>query len=470
MATPRDADAPTCRRLLTGEGARLTTRARLAEGGEGVLYAVETCDPVAGPLVAKIYHAPTADRARKLAAMVARPPENAVAVRPRSLAWPIDLLCARREDEARVVGFLMPRIEGRRPLADLLSPAARRRAFPSFTYRHLVCVARNLALVVGQLHECGYVIGDLNESNILVGDDTLVTLVDTDSFQVQDPWRRRTFRCRVGRPELTAPELMGHPFGTTPRTVDQDAFSLAVLLFRLLMEGTHPFAAAWREAGEPPALESRIAKGQFTYGSQRGSLVPAPGAPPVWILAPQLRELFVACFERGHRAPAERPPARCWQAALDTTERGLAVCGASVRHWHSAHLRHCPWCQRAESLGGHDPFAPPAPVREESRLSLWPGLAAYAMEACLNAVRRTTLAAACARYAPYLWWVLGLHLSRLVRERWAGWRTALRRRSATRRELESRLFVLASRARLAFRAALRATARRAAIAGAPPVP
>ena len=55
------------------------------------------------------------------------------------------------------------------------------------------------------LHERGYVVGDVNESNILVNRGALVTLIDTDSFQVRSA--EQVYRCRVGKPEYTPPEL-----------------------------------------------------------------------------------------------------------------------------------------------------------------------------------------------------------------------------------------------------------------------
>ena len=42
-----------------------------------------------------------------------------------------------------------------------------------------------------------------NESNILVTDTALVTLVDTDSFQVREPHNGGVYRCPVGKPEFT---------------------------------------------------------------------------------------------------------------------------------------------------------------------------------------------------------------------------------------------------------------------------
>src|SRR5438093_919042 len=79
----------------------------------------------------------------------------------------------------------------------------------------------------------GYGIGDLNERNLLVTTQALVTLVDTDSFQVKAA--ERVFRCRVGSAEYTPPELQGARFADIDRGPQHDAFGLGVLIFQLLM-------------------------------------------------------------------------------------------------------------------------------------------------------------------------------------------------------------------------------------------
>ena len=68
----------------------------------------------------------------------------------------------------------------------------------------------------------------------------LITLLDCDSFQVSDPQLGKNYRCPVGKPEYTAPELQGKSFRDQDRTVATDSFALAVMLFqmrRLRMHG-----------------------------------------------------------------------------------------------------------------------------------------------------------------------------------------------------------------------------------------
>ncbi len=325
----------------------------LGRGGEACVYTI----PTDTNLVAKIYHKPTDQHARKLSVMLAHPPENPTATLGHiSIAWPYELL--RSSDESKsVVGFLMPRIRGMRPIIDFYNPRTRRQHCPLFSYEYLLRTARNLAAAFAALHAGGYCVGDVNESNILVSDTALVTLVDTDSFQVRDPENHQVYRCAVGKPEFTPPELQNKTFAECDRAVAHDLFGLGVLIFQLLMEGTHPFSGIYQGAGEPPPYEARIASGHFTYSQKhRVPYIPTPIAPPWEILHPGLQELFLRCFESGYDNPLLRPSAASWLLTLAEAEASLITCTKNPQHRYDAHQRNCPWCERSLQLGGRDPF------------------------------------------------------------------------------------------------------------------
>ncbi|MGC1722484.1 MAG: hypothetical protein WA746_26180, partial [Isosphaeraceae bacterium] len=259
-------------------------------------------------LVAKVYHNPTDRHERKLAAMIANPPVDPMAAKGHvSIAWPVDLL-QTTHGAGRFVGFLMHRVAGLRPIIDYYNPRTRRQQCPLFDYRYLHRTARNLAAAVGALHLRGYVIGDVNESNTLVTESALVTLVDTDSFQVRDPQTGLVYRCPVGTPQFTPPELQNKTFAHVDRMPEHDAFGLAVLIFQLLMEGAHPYAGRYTGSGDPPPFEVRISLGHFPHGTRpRGPYRPMPAALPLGVLHPSLQELFERCFVDGHRDPQARP-------------------------------------------------------------------------------------------------------------------------------------------------------------------
>ncbi len=340
-------------RQSNGQFITLDSESVLGVGGEARIYAIPQ-DPW---LVAKVYHRPTTERARKLVVMLANPPDDPMVAQGRvSIAWPLDLLRSA-DSKSQIVGFLMPLVTGMRPILDFYNPGARRKRCPLFNYLYLHRAARNLSAAVSALHERGYVIGDMNESNIFVAETALVALVDTDSFQVRDPHNRNVYRCTVGKIEFTPPELQGGSFADIDRKPAHDLFGLAVLIFQLLMEGTHPFTGIFKGEGDPPSYGERISAGHFPYsGKRRVPYRPSLIAPSFGILNPELRKLFVRCFRNGRRRPKVRPDARTWQRALNDAEKALVTCPQNDQHLYGDHLKSCPWCERSRRLGDRDPF------------------------------------------------------------------------------------------------------------------
>ncbi|MBL1263464.1 helix-hairpin-helix domain-containing protein [Candidatus Methylomicrobium oryzae] len=329
---------------------------KLGGGGEANVYELVNRHE---PLVAKIYHKfPNKELVDKLLAMLVTPPDDPMSGKGHaSIAWPVDLL----EDPGtgQVMGFLMPRVRDMHRIVDFYNPTLRLQQCPLFDYGYLHHTARNLASAVRALHARSYVIGDVNESNILASKTTLITLIDTDSFQVHDPGSRTLYRCRVGTPEYTPPELQGKSFAQIDRSFEHDFFGLGVVIFRLLMQGVHPFVGVYIGNNSDPSTttEALIKAGHFPYST--GRFVPyKPGfnAPSFDVLHPRLQQLFIRCFEDGHSTPSMRPDAKAWQDALEEAEQSLITCSLNKQHKHGKHLTKCPWCERARALNGHDLF------------------------------------------------------------------------------------------------------------------
>jgi WD40 repeat protein len=328
-------------------GQHITLGTRIGGGGEGTVFDVPGTE-----CVAKVYHKPTREMALKLVAMVSDPPIDPTGTLGHvSIAWPVDLLWKDRQ----AIGFLMPRVANMLPLHTVWTPKNRRDRVPLFNYLYLHRTARNLAAAFASLHASGHVVGDVNESNILVNSRALVSLVDTDSFQIYDRSRQATYRCPVGKPEFTPPELQGQSLREVNRTPAQDCFGLAVAIFQLLMEGTHPFGGVFQGQGDPPSIADRIASGHFLYSRQLAvPYRPTPIAPEFTMIAPRLQRLFVRCFDA--RTPRDRPNAQVWLHALDEAEHHLVTCDRNTQHRYDDGLERCPWCARTQKLGGRDPF------------------------------------------------------------------------------------------------------------------
>ncbi|MGV3773959.1 MAG: protein kinase domain-containing protein [Verrucomicrobiales bacterium] len=353
------------RRHSNGQVISLAHAKLIGAGGEARIYLPQEDTT----LVAKVWHKPTPERIKKVQAMIANPPvDPTVAQKHSSIAWPVDMI-ESASSHPQVMGFLMPYVKGMRTVFDFFNPKSRRERCPLFNYFYLHRTARNLAIAIRALHERNYVIGDLNESNVLVAETALTTIVDTDSFQVWDAERGIIYRCRVGKPEFTPPEMQGKTFSEVNRSPQQDLFGLGTIIFQLLMEGTHPFAGSYTGTGEAPTYEQRISAGHFPYSSVGNvPYTPKAIAPPFETLHPALQNLFIRCFVDGHRDPNLRPDTTSWQIGLEEAENSLVTCWNNEQHIYGGHLAHCPWCERTKLLGGRDPFPSVKSVKQGNHM------------------------------------------------------------------------------------------------------
>jgi DNA-binding helix-hairpin-helix protein with protein kinase domain len=365
--------------LQQESGATITLGRVIAQGGEGKIYTI-----VENPaLLAKIFHKPTPEKAAKLQAMLLNRPEDVTRLQGHiSIAWPTSRIA---DTQGHYIGFLLPNIDyGSNseikvfPLLKIYNPFDRRQTNKYFTWEYLLRMATNLASVIEALHQKGYVIGDLNESNVLVTSTALVVLIDCDSIQVpaqhEDDGEQGYFPCTVGKPEYTPPELHGKDFSLVRRRKHHDAFSLAVLIFLMLMEGRHPFAGVWRGDRGQLTLEQSIRSGNFPYAYPRRLLTPPKNALPFNTLPPKMQRLmrrcFVTCsFSIGRWYPLAwcRPSARAWKHALSNAEKHLVDCERNNQHVYSDHLEYCPWCRRMER-GIPDPFPPIRGIEKKVRV------------------------------------------------------------------------------------------------------
>jgi serine/threonine protein kinase len=318
---------------------------KLGEGGEGSVWSV-----IGHQQVAKIYNAQTATQIqeKKLELMINNPPQDDMAIRYNhiSIAWPDALLF----QGTTFAGFLMPCLKDSFKILDIYNPKVRKVKCPGFNWKYLVHTALNLSVAVQAIHSKNYVIGDLNEGNIMVNPQALVSLIDTDSFQVKDNVGL-VYPCPVGKEEFTPPELHGRQFNQVTRLPYHDYFGLGVLIFLLLMEGNHPFTGRMKlenPSADPDNIYC-LKTGKFPYAPNR-VCDPRPTAPTFKLLPKTIRSLFLRCFMDGYKQPSTRPTPAEWVKVLESAEEDLLECRRDPSHWYSNHLHDCPWCQPARPL------------------------------------------------------------------------------------------------------------------------
>ena len=246
----------------------------------------------------------------------------------------------------------------------------------------------------------GQVCGDLNPRNICINLDRKdrdvykVTLVDTDSYHfIAD---ESVYRCEVGLAEYLAPELQQKISGEVTLknaplptfTRETDLFALAVHVFCLLMNGSHPFACAkkngtifsntmeqmaeTRESVVAPQPIENIKSGFFPFYIRRMNVDIPAYAPEFESLEPTLQELFVQTFVEGYKNPKRRVQADKWVAVLGTVIESFneKTVRCPEEHIYFKHMTECPFCEiqkKMESIMGEDidvSIEPPVPPEE----------------------------------------------------------------------------------------------------------
>lgn len=207
----------------------------------------------------------------------------------KSISYPIEfLLNSKRE----VVGYVMPKAQGI-PLQRLFSISEIQKYFPKWRLSHLLYLALSLTQAVKKVHEQNLIIGDLNANNILVENEQHVTIIDTDSFQVND------YPSDVGMVEYTRQihmdSLENGGYKNLLKSKYDDINALSIVIFQILHTGQLPYNHV---NGEESYMDN-IKKGFFPYdcaGSTSGSVPNA--SKKQWQMTPQaLKNYFCKVFK-----------------------------------------------------------------------------------------------------------------------------------------------------------------------------
>ena len=181
---------------------------------------------------------------------------------------------------------------------------------------------------------------------VLVDASALVSIVDTDSFQVRDG--AKVYRCPVASEGFTPPELLGVDTSTVTQTVYHDRYRIALIIYHLLFT-RHPFDEGTWISGDSPSQVELMQKGVWLYNPQ-GLLQSHKVTIPLQVIHPKLQELFKKCFNDGHKDAIKRPSAEEWSEALRLAIDDLTSCGKVDNHKYSNNYGKCYWCERKAAL------------------------------------------------------------------------------------------------------------------------
>ena len=274
--------------------------------------------------------------------MVKNPPKRKIL---SQVAWPLEALY---DENNFFCGFIMPRLNGTVTLQAFYEYPQTK--YPDMKVKYKVIVAQNICVVLSELHAAGYVFGDFNPANIGVNPKTgEVAFYDMDTCHFSDPHTGHTYRCMGGCDGYVAPELLAkvrrenksYRDASLPTfTENTDNFSLAIHIFKLLMNGITPYVDGYRfdqVMVHPPSLPHKDTLSAEIHGllskacNSQGRLRP-------WLLHALDNK---PCNSQGRK----RPTAEDWYHALLYFEKNLVNCRKNPAHDYRAAFTHCPYCE-----------------------------------------------------------------------------------------------------------------------------
>lgn len=255
-------------------------------GGEGTIYTTS----VQG-VVAKIYKPEKLDRSKfeKLSLMMTK------SINCEGVCFPLALLYNQRNE---FVGYLMKQASGKELQRCVFIPQLLKKTFPNWTKIDTVTLCVTILKKLKYLHERNIILGDINPNNILVISPTEVYFVDTDSYQIEG------FPCPVGTINYTAPEIQRKEYASFLRTLGNERFAVATLLFMIMLPGKPPYSL---QGGENQI--DNIINGDFAYASGNRSTGKAPEGMWrfCWSHLPRyLKDDFYETFRKGGEHSTEK--------------------------------------------------------------------------------------------------------------------------------------------------------------------
>ncbi len=284
--------------VLATTGEKFTLVKRLSGGAEGMVFFTDN-----PKYVAKIYHKGviTPLRWAKLKKL------TEIGITSHGFCTPQHLLYFRGVP----VGYTMFMGKGHTLGNVFDGPDAMIDNYPDWT-RLDVC--ETLLTLIGkylylQMHDI--IAGDIQLKNALINTSSDLYLIDMDSVQIGN------LPCPVGTEDFTDPRLWGRDFSSFVRTLKDEDYSIAMLVFTVLFCGLHPYAT--RNGAE--TLREEILNHNFPYTLDNSDTehIPLGGYDHIWEYLPDnLRTMLYNTFHEGKIYEAV-----CWRAAVQEYMRDL---------------------------------------------------------------------------------------------------------------------------------------------------
>jgi len=155
----------------------------------------------------------------------------------KGVCWPLSILYNYNND---AVGYLMllagKFFDEAIDLWHIIGKKNISKFYPDYKTLDLVEVSLDILDKIDQLHQYNIILGDIKPANILItSKNSFIYFVDTDNYQIEN------LPCTGGEPEFTPPERQGLKYDTYLRTIEEESFAVATLLFMIFMLRIAPF-------------------------------------------------------------------------------------------------------------------------------------------------------------------------------------------------------------------------------------
>lgn len=249
----------------------------IASGGEGSVYETNT------PYICKIFKVCNANRYKyeKIELML----RTSISI--DGICWPRRMVYNLQGD---FIGYLMPKAYGKQLKKIFLNNNSNIEDTSKIDIMFYINLCLTILEKFEYLHRKGIIIGDVSPMNILVVSDEEVYFVDTDSYQIGG------FPCLVDLLSYTAPELQVNKNKRYLRTLGNENFSIAILLFVILMHGKYPYSNKSKRE-----LSYNMINGNFNFPIEdRDEEYEGNQILDMWYKLPRyLREAFYKTFKKG---------------------------------------------------------------------------------------------------------------------------------------------------------------------------
>lgn len=305
---------------LAPSGQALRVEALLGEGGQGTVYSATPVDGSGPPMALKWYFPSKATPSQH--AMITNV-VDAGAPDDRFL-WPESM--AVSDDDRTTFGYVMAIRD-----PSYMSMAAFMRGAADTTFANLARVGFELADSFLNLHSQGMCYRDISFGNLFIDPaDGAVLICDNDNVSTTGSTDAQV----VGTPYFMAPEILRRE---APPSADTDLYSLAVLLFYLLilhhpLEGNQTLQSGSWDA--EALIEHFGTRPCFIFDPANETNRPDPGehanALAFWPIYPQfVRDLFTQSFTQGLTDPKNgRVRESVWRRAMLRLADSVVLCPA----------------------------------------------------------------------------------------------------------------------------------------------